>query len=190
MNQPRQAHRAGGVKGRALLLFRLARQDIRHHFAQALLLVVAIAVATATLTMALALNGVNGNPYQQTKAATNGPDVVAQSGYDPYTGVTSPAALAALVALNHAAGVAAHTGPYPIVGDTGPIGPTMRSTGLVTTVQVEGRQPGVAAVDQPTVTNGTWIASAVAGRRGTRNRGRGGGAHQCSGPDRPPATHC
>ena len=79
MNQPRHARRAGGVKGRALLLFRLARQDIRHHFAQALLLVVAIAVATATLTMAFALNGVDSNPFQQTKAATKGPDVVAQS---------------------------------------------------------------------------------------------------------------
>jgi len=164
MNQPRRARRAGAVKGRALLLFRLARQDIRHHFAQAVLLVVAIAVATATLTMAFALNGVNSalngvnsNPYQQTKAATKGPDVVAQSGNDPYTNVTSPAELAALVALNHAKGVAAHSGPYPIVGDTGPVGPIMRSADIVASVEVEGRPPGVAAVDQPKVTDGTWI---------------------------------
>jgi len=59
MNQPRRASRARSVRGRTLLLVRLARQDIRHHLAQALLLVVAIAVATATLTMAFALNGVN-----------------------------------------------------------------------------------------------------------------------------------
>jgi ABC-type antimicrobial peptide transport system permease subunit len=158
-NQPRPARRAGAgaVRGRALLLFRLARQDIRHHFAQAVLLVVAIAVATATLTMAFALDGVNNNPYQQTMAATKGPDVVAQSGNDPYTGVTSPADLAALVALNSAKGVAAHSGPYPIVGDTGPVGPVMRSADIVTTVEVEGRPPGVAAVDQPKVTDGTWI---------------------------------
>jgi ABC-type antimicrobial peptide transport system permease subunit len=159
MNQPRPSRRAGAVKGRALLLFRLARQDIRHHFAQALLLVVAIAVATATLTLAFALNGVNTNPYQQTKAATKGPDVVAQSGNDPYTSVTSPAQLAALVALNRAKGVAAHSGPYPIVGDTGPVGPIMRSADIVTSVEVEGRPPGVAAVDQPKVTDGTWIRS-------------------------------
>jgi putative ABC transport system permease protein len=157
MNQPRRARRAGGVKGRSLLLFRLARQDIRHHFAQAVLLVVAIAAATAVLSLAFALNGVNGNPYQQTMAATKGPDVVAQSGYDPYTSVTSPTDLAALVALNHAKGVVAHSGPYPIVGDTGPVGPVMRSTDIVTSVQVEGREPGVAAVDQPEVTDGTWI---------------------------------
>jgi len=159
MNQPRRAGRAGAVKGRALLILRLARQDIRHHLAQAILLVVAIAVATATLTMAFALNGVNANPYQQTRAATKGPDVVAQSGNDPYTGVTSPADLVALMALNHASGVAAHSGPYPIVGDTGPEGPTMRSADIVTTVEVEGRPPGVAAVDQPRVTDGTWIRS-------------------------------
>jgi putative ABC transport system permease protein len=120
-------------------------------------LVVAIAAATAVLTLASALNGVGNNPYQQTMAATNGPDVVAQSGNDPYTGVTSPAGLAALVALNRARGVAAHSGPYPIVGDTGPMGPVMRSTDLVASVQVEGREPGIAAVDQPKVTDGTWI---------------------------------
>ncbi|MGH3286171.1 MAG: FtsX-like permease family protein [Streptosporangiaceae bacterium] len=145
------------MRGRALLLFRLARQDIRHHVAQAVLLVVAIAAATAVLTLAFALNGVISNPYQQTMAATKGPDVVAQAANNPYTSVTSPAALAALEALNYAQGVAAHSGPYPIVGDTGPVGPVMRSTGLVTTVQVEGRPPGVAAVDQPEVTDGTWI---------------------------------
>jgi putative ABC transport system permease protein len=156
MNQPRHARRAGGVKGRALLLFRLARQDIRHHFAQAVLLVAAIAVATATLTMAFALNGVNANPYQQTKAATKGPDVVAQSASSPKgftTSVTSPAQLAALVALNHAKGVEAHSGPYPMASAV------MRSADIVTSVEVEGRPPGVAAVDQPKVTDGTWIRS-------------------------------
>jgi putative ABC transport system permease protein len=157
MNQPRRPRRAGRVKGRALLLFRLARQDIQHHLAQAVLLVVAIAAATAVLSLAFALNGVNSNPYQQTMAATNGPDVVAQSTNNPYTGVTSPADLAALVALNHAKGVAAHSGPYPIVGATGPVGAVMRSAGLVVSVGVEGREPGVAAVDQPEVTDGTWI---------------------------------
>ena len=150
MNQPRHARRAGGVKGRALLLFRLAREDIRHHFAQALLLVAAIAVATATLTMAFALNGVDSSPFQQTKAATKGPDVVAQT-IAPITNVTTPADLAALVALNHAKGVEAHSGPYPMATAV------IRSTGIV--VDVEGRQPGVAAVDQPKVTDGTWIRS-------------------------------
>ena len=72
MNQPRHARRAGGVKGRALLLFRLARQDIRHHFAQAVLLVVAIAAATAVLTLAFALNGVNSQPLPADQGSDEG----------------------------------------------------------------------------------------------------------------------
>jgi ABC-type antimicrobial peptide transport system permease subunit len=158
MNQPRRARRAGAVKGRALLLFRLARQDIRHHVAQAVLLIVAIAAATAVLSLAFALNGVNSamngvnsNPYQQTKAATKGPDVVAQSASSAFTNATSPTDLAALVALNHAKGVGAYSGPYPMATAV------MRSTGIDVGVSVEGRQPGVAAVDQPKVTDGTWI---------------------------------
>ena len=63
--------------GRALLVYRLAVRDLRHHAAQAALLVIAIAAATATLTMALSMNGVTGQPYAATRAATNGPDVVA-----------------------------------------------------------------------------------------------------------------
>jgi putative ABC transport system permease protein len=152
------------MQGRALLLFRLARQDIRHHLAQAVLLVIAIAAVTATLTMAFALdgvssaeNGVKAGPYQQTMAATKGPDVVAQSGTSAKgstpTGVTTPADLAALAALNHAKGVEAHSGPYPMATAE------MRSMSIGTQVSVEGRQPGVAAVDQPLVTDGTWIRS-------------------------------
>jgi len=156
VRQHRGARRRG-VRGRALLLGRLAASDLRHHVAQAVLFVVAIAAAISVLSLAFALNGVNSNPYQQTMAATNGPDVVAQSANNPYTGATSPPDLAALVALNHATGVVAHSGPYPIVGDTGPEGPVMRGTGIVTSVEVEGREPGVAAVDQPKVTAGTWI---------------------------------
>ena len=67
--------------------------------------------------------------------------------------MTTPADLAALVALNHAKGVAAHSGPYPMATAE------MRSTGIDTEASVEGRQPGVAAVDQPLVTDGTWIRS-------------------------------
>jgi putative ABC transport system permease protein len=146
------------MKGRALLVFRLARQDIRRHAAQAVLLVVAIAAVTTVLTLAFALNGVNNaenavnsNPYQQTMAVTKGPDVLAQS--SPETNGTTPADLAALAALNHAKGVAAHSGPYPMAMAE------MRSTGIDTEANVEGRRPGVSAVDQPLVTDGTWIRS-------------------------------
>ena len=63
--------------GRVLLVGRLAARDLRHHPAQAVLLLLAITAATAMLTLGLALHGVTSQPYQQTRAATNGPDVVA-----------------------------------------------------------------------------------------------------------------
>ena len=97
--------------GKIVLVGRLAARDLRRHPAQAALLLLAITAATAVLSLAFALNGVITSPYQQTMAATKGPDVVAQSAYDPYTGVTSPADLAALAALNHAKGVAARWVP-------------------------------------------------------------------------------
>ena len=64
--------------GKVLLVGRLAARDLRHRPAQAVLLLLAITAATATLTLGLALHGVTSQPYQQTRAATNGPDVVAQ----------------------------------------------------------------------------------------------------------------
>ena len=89
--------------GKALLVYRLALRDIRQHAAQAVLLVVAIAAAAATLTMALSMNGVTSQPYFATKAATDGPDVVAY--------LTSAGQAKTLV---HAPGVASSSGPYPV----------------------------------------------------------------------------
>ncbi len=65
------------MTGRAFLVFRLAIKDLRHRPAQALLLLLAIAAGTTTLTLGLALHGTTNNPYARTRAATNGPDVVA-----------------------------------------------------------------------------------------------------------------
>ena len=66
--------------GKIVLVGRLAARDLRHHPAQAVLLLLAITAATAVLTLGLALHGVTSHPYQQTRAATRGPDVVAQLG--------------------------------------------------------------------------------------------------------------
>jgi putative ABC transport system permease protein len=52
-------------------------KDLRHRPGQAVLLLLAIAAATATLTLGLSLRGTTDNPYARTRAATNGPDVVA-----------------------------------------------------------------------------------------------------------------
>ena len=139
MNQPPRAARKRGVKGRALLISRLVRRDIRLHLAQALLFVIAIAVASATLTMALSLNGVTNHPYAATRAATKGPDVV---GY-----VTASQAKS----LIHASGVAASSGPYPLASDT------IRFDGRNADALVEGRGAAAAAIDRPLVTAGSWV---------------------------------
>jgi ABC-type antimicrobial peptide transport system permease subunit len=127
--------------GTSLLVFRLAARDVRRHLAQAVLLVVAIAAAAATLTMALALNGVTTqHPYAATRAATKGPDVVAY--------LTSASQATKLV---DAAGVADHSGPYPVASGT------IRFDGRVADVFAEGRTAAPAAVDQPLLTAGSWV---------------------------------
>jgi putative ABC transport system permease protein len=127
--------------GKALLVWRLAARDIRHHAAQAVLLVVAIAAAAATLTMALALNGVTSQaPYAATRAATKGPDVVAY--------LSSPAQARTLV---DASGVTSSSGPYPVAYGT------IGFDGRAAAVFAEGRGQTPAAVDQPDVTAGSWV---------------------------------
>jgi putative ABC transport system permease protein len=127
--------------GTALLVLRLAARDVRHHAAQAVLLVVAIAAATATLTMGLALSGVTAqSPYATTRAATKGPDVVAY--------LTSASAAND---LTHASGVANHSGPFPVASAT------IHFDGRQADVWAEGRAAAAAAVDQPLLTAGSWV---------------------------------
>ena len=68
---------------RILLVGRLVARDLRHRPGQAVLMLLAITAATATLTLGLVLHGVTSQPYQQTRAATNGPDEVAYIGQPP-----------------------------------------------------------------------------------------------------------
>ena len=65
---------------RFLVVGRLVARDLRHRPGQAALMLLAITAATATLTLGLVLHGVTSQPYQQTRAATNGPDEVAYIG--------------------------------------------------------------------------------------------------------------
>ena len=69
--------------GKMMVAGRLVARDLRHRPAQAALLLLAITAATAVLTLGLALHGVTSHPYAQTRAATNGPDAVAQIGRRP-----------------------------------------------------------------------------------------------------------
>src|SRR5216683_5073238 len=108
--------------GRILLICRIVTRDLRRRRAEAALLLLAITAATTTLTLGLVLHGVTSQPYQQTRAATAGPDVVASvypsgptspSASGPSGGVM-PGQLAALKALAQQAGVTAHSGPFPV----------------------------------------------------------------------------
>jgi len=112
--------------GRALLVGRLAARDLLRRPAEAALLLLAIMAATTTLTLGLVLQGVTNKPYQSTREATAGPDVVAgvippvvsaQPGAPPVFG-DQPADIAGLNALASAPGVVGHSGPHPVVWTT------------------------------------------------------------------------
>jgi ABC-type lipoprotein release transport system permease subunit len=152
--------------GRLLLVYRLGLRDLRHRPAQALLLLLAIAAGAATLTLGIALHGTIDNPYARTRAATSGPDVVATV----ITGGANPAGpdtvgrpggtngsdqpdVAGLAPLTSAAGVAAHSGPFPIAWTVLRDGHTSGSA------EVEGRSTTPSPVDQPRVLRGNWIRS-------------------------------
>ncbi len=136
--------------GRIALIGRLVGRDIRRRPAQAVLLLLAITAATATLTLGLALHGVTSQPYQQTRAATNGPDVVAYLPVIHRPGrVAQPPAQAA--ALVHDPGVTGHSGPYPLVGAV------VRIHGRTAPAEAERRGQAPAPVDQPKLTAGSWV---------------------------------
>jgi putative ABC transport system permease protein len=136
--------------GRVLLIGRLVARDVRHRPAQAGLLVLAITAAMTVLTLGLALHGVTSQPYQQTRAATRGPDIVAQlpalnrPGHQPQP----PSQVTTLI---RAPGVTRHSGPYPLVGAV------VRAGKLTAGAEAEGRPQSPAAIDQPRLTAGTWV---------------------------------
>jgi putative ABC transport system permease protein len=142
--------------GRIVLAGRLAARDLRHHKAQALLLLLAITAATTVLVLGLALDGVAKQPYQQTRAATNGPDLVASYGVGYGSGAGGAAAAtsqlqADAATLTHLGGVTEYSGPFPVASVI------LRVRGLTVAVQAEGRGEGLAAVDQPKLTAGSWV---------------------------------
>lgn len=153
--------------GRVLLVCRLAVKDIRYRPAQAVLLLLAIAAGATTLALGLALQGTTNNPYARTRAATNGPDIVAtvfpgaSNGPAPAASAgpggsggpsgSGSAEVSGLVPLEHASGVAAHSGPFPVTW-------TLLRTGHTTGgAEVEGRSAAPSSVDRPKLMQGTWV---------------------------------
>jgi ABC-type lipoprotein release transport system permease subunit len=142
--------------GKIRLIGRLAGRDLRYRPGPAVLLVLAITAATATLALGLVLHGVTNQPYLQTRAATKGPDVVAQLSRvtaGPHGRGRSDMALvtAQVKTLTHEPGVTGYSGPYPVASAV------VRAGGLTADVEVEGRAQAPASLDQPKVTAGTWV---------------------------------
>ncbi|HTZ24558.1 MAG TPA: FtsX-like permease family protein [Streptosporangiaceae bacterium] len=148
------------------LIGRLVGRDLRRRPGPALLLVLAITAATATLTLGLVLRGVTNHPYLQTRAETNGPDVVAQirgfgparsqpgphHGPPPTQGSVSHAQIVDEVSrLTHAPGVTGYSGPYPVASAV------LRYGRLIAPVEAEGRSQAAASIDQPKLIAGTWV---------------------------------
>jgi len=142
--------------GKLSLIGRLVARDLRYRPGPAVLLVLAITAATATLTLGLVLRGVTDQPYLQTRAATKGPDVVAQLGGQGRGASGSAAAVKARTEaqvreLTHAPGVTAYSGPYPVASAY------VRFRGVSAPVELEGRAQAPASVEQPRLTAGTWV---------------------------------
>ncbi|GAB3328421.1 FtsX-like permease family protein [Micromonospora halotolerans] len=133
------------MAGRLLLVCRLMVRDLRRRRIETVLLLLAITAATATLTLGLTLNEIADRPYQQTRTATAGPDVIVTPR------ATGQAALDELASLTAAAGVSDHSGPFPIAYLT------MTARGKSAHAVVEGRDTAPVSVDRPAVTDGTWV---------------------------------
>jgi ABC-type lipoprotein release transport system permease subunit len=130
--------------GRILLVGRIAVRDLRRRRVEAVLLLLAIMTATTTLTLGLVLRDAAGDPYQSTRAATKGPDVVADAG--------RAAELSGLEKLAGAPGVAGHGGPYPVTPAK------LQASGRTSDVQAMGRDAAPASVDRPKLIHGSWVS--------------------------------
>ena len=102
--------------GKAFLFGRLAAKDLRRHLSEGVLLFLVITAAAATLTLGLVLHGETVNPYNVTRSAAKGPDVVANLA----PALTNTGTISAnanppdLTSVERAPGVIGHSGPYPM----------------------------------------------------------------------------
>jgi putative ABC transport system permease protein len=135
--------------GRILIVGRLAARDLRRRPAEAALLLLAIAAATTVLTLGLVLRGAISTPFETTREATAGPDIVAA--LFPASGSSARPDPAAVKQLTDAAGVVRHSGPYPVVPAV------MEANGRTVMAQTQGRDSAAASVDQPKLTEGGWV---------------------------------
>lgn len=128
--------------GRIMLVCRLAVRDLRLRRVEAALLLLSLMAATTTLTLGLVLRDTASEPYQRTREATSGPDVIAS--------VAQADKLSGLEDLAGASGVVQHSGPYPVVPAE------LQAAGGTSDVQAVGRDAAAAPVDRPKLVQGSW----------------------------------
>ncbi|WP_432975021.1 FtsX-like permease family protein [Dactylosporangium sp. CA-233914] len=134
------------MAGRLRLVLRLLARDLRRRPIEVVLLLVAITAAAGTLTLGLALHDLADRPFEQTRAATAGPDVVLRPR------ATGPEARGALEQYKSGPGIAAASGPFPTAFLTMTV-----AGGVQAHAVVEGRDDAPVALDRPAVTEGTWV---------------------------------
>ena len=135
--------------GRIRLITRLVARDLRRRRGEAVLMLIAIMAASATLTLGLILHGVTSQPYTQTRTATLGPG---------RGGVTSRGKDARVIAPDgraHRAGSRSR-GHRPRRALPSHLGTTAGPR------HHRGRRGGrprqaAASLDQPKLTQGTWV---------------------------------
>lgn len=139
--------------GRLRLILRLAARDLSRRRAEAVLLLLVFTAATTTLTLGMALRDVTSQPYERTRAATNGPDAVVQLNAAHRSHRLTDEDLGMLATVAKRPGVVAQSGPYPSAWGI------VQAHGHATGAHVEGRDPQPAQVDQPKLTAGSWVGN-------------------------------
>ncbi|MEO3755910.1 FtsX-like permease family protein [Streptomyces sp. B6B3] len=131
--------------GRLVPTARLVSRGLRRNLLRSTILLLAVTTACAAVALGFTLGDAAGQSYARTRAATDGPDVVAMP---RSTGDTALRDLAPLLELP---GVTGHAGPFPVAFTT------LRAHGLTVEAVVEGRDPTPDAVDHPQLTQGGWV---------------------------------
>jgi ABC-type lipoprotein release transport system permease subunit len=103
--------------------------------------------ATATLALGLVLRDTVTAPYERTRDATAGPDVVAGVAPEPPAPV-DPAELDALIDRPEVVG---HSGPYPVTQVA------LEAGGHSMQALAQGRASTPVRIDQPRLTEGDWV---------------------------------
>ena len=131
--------------GTLLLVSRFVKKDLQRRRVEAVLLIMVMAAAATAAALALMLRGVAAHPYRVTRVATTGPDVV-------ITDLLGRLPAARFAALISEPGVVGHSGPFPVAAST------LRAGAISVSVTAEGRDTATAEVDQPKLTEGSWVS--------------------------------